>query len=91
LTGDVLADARHPLLPRDQRGDRRNALVQKQVADLGLFRRHADGLADRGREILVVAKLAERRVGLVPLRLVAQVALIIGGEQVAHDRWVDAA
>ena len=47
-------------------------------------------LADRGRQVLAVAEDAERRIGLVPLRLVVQLAFLVGGIEMADDARVGA-
>ncbi len=70
---------------------RRDALIQEQVADLRLLGRHPDRLADRGGEVLVIAEFAERRIGLVPLRLIGQLAILVGGVEMADDGRIDAA
>jgi hypothetical protein len=82
------ADAFHPLRMRDQRCVGRDALVEKQIADLGLFGGHAHRLADGSGQVLAVAECIERGIGLLPLRLVIERAVLVRGVQMTDDARV---
>ena len=65
-----------------------NSLIEKQVANLRLFRRHAHRLAYRCDQVLAITELPERRIRLEPLRLVVERAVLVRGKQVTDDRRI---